>query len=107
MAKSYLFISNAISRSSRWKCGCFGSPNLPASPLASTSLRIASGSGRRPDPDAVRKLVLESGEIGKFRDPNQPHFYPEDLEIALEMNKYDFAVRIRREDDLLVARREP
>jgi 2-phosphosulfolactate phosphatase len=63
--------------------------------------------GRRPDPDAVRKLVLESGEVAKFRDPNQPHFHPEDLEIALEVNKYDFAVRICREDELLVARRQP
>lgn len=63
--------------------------------------------GRRPDPDAVRKLLLESGEVAKFRDPNQTHFHPEDLEIALEGNKYDFAVRIRKEDDLLVARRQP
>ena len=61
--------------------------------------------GRRPDPDALRKLVLESGEVAKFRDPNQPHFHPQDLDITLEVNKYDFAVRIRREDDLLVARR--
>ena len=63
--------------------------------------------GRRPDPQAVRKLVLESGEVPKFRDPSQPHFHPEDLDIALEMNKYDFAVRIRREDGLLIARRQP
>ncbi len=63
--------------------------------------------GRRPDPDAVRKLVLESGEVPKFRDPSQPHFHPEDLDIALEVNRYDFAVRIEREDDLLVARRKP
>jgi 2-phosphosulfolactate phosphatase len=63
--------------------------------------------GRRPDPEVVRQLVLESGEVPKFNDPNQPHFHPEDLEIALEVNKYDFAVRIRREDDLLVARRQP
>jgi 2-phosphosulfolactate phosphatase len=61
--------------------------------------------GRRPDPEAVRKLVLESGEAAKFRDPGQPHFHPEDLDISLEMNKYDFAIRVRREDDLLVARR--
>ncbi|MBN1507604.1 MAG: 2-phosphosulfolactate phosphatase [Sedimentisphaerales bacterium] len=61
--------------------------------------------GRRPDPQAVRKLVLESGEIAKFRDPNQPHFHPQDLEIALEMNKYDFAVRIDDENGMLVARR--
>jgi 2-phosphosulfolactate phosphatase len=61
--------------------------------------------GRRPDPEAVTKLVLESGEAAKFRDPGQPHFHPEDLDISLEMNKYDFAIRVRREDDLLVARR--
>ena len=61
--------------------------------------------GRRPDPQAVRKLVLASGEVAKFQDPNQPHFHPEDLDIALEVNKYDFAVRISREHDLLVARR--
>ena len=61
--------------------------------------------GRRPDPEAVRKLVLESGEVAKFRDPNQPHFHPEDLDMALEIDRYDFAVRIVREDGLLIARR--
>jgi len=61
--------------------------------------------GRRPDPQALRRLVLESGEIAKFRDPGQPNFHPQDLEIALDVNKYDFAVRISREEDLLVARR--
>jgi 2-phosphosulfolactate phosphatase len=62
--------------------------------------------GRRPDVEAVRQLVLASGEVPKFRDPQQPHFHPQDLEIALEVNKYDFAIRIQREDDLLVARRQ-
>jgi 2-phosphosulfolactate phosphatase len=61
--------------------------------------------GRRPDPEAVRKLVLESGEAAKFRDPNQPHFHPEDLDMALEIDKYDFAVRIVREGGFWVARR--
>ncbi len=61
--------------------------------------------GRRPDPEAVRTLVLASGEAAKFGDPNQPHFHREDLEIALEMNKYDFAIRVVKEDGFLVARR--
>jgi len=61
--------------------------------------------GRRPDTDAIRKLVLASGEIAKFGDPHQPHFRPEDCEIALEINKYNFAIRIFQEDNLLVARR--
>jgi 2-phosphosulfolactate phosphatase len=61
--------------------------------------------GRRPDANAVRKLVLDSGEVAKFRDPSQPHFHPEDLDMALEIDEYDFAVRIVREDGLLIARR--
>jgi 2-phosphosulfolactate phosphatase len=62
--------------------------------------------GRRPEVEAVQQLVLASGEVAKFRDPQQPHFHPQDLDIALEVNKYDFAIRIRREDNLLVARRQ-
>ena len=62
--------------------------------------------GRRPDRDAVRKLVLASGEVAKFRDPGQPHFHPEDLQIALEIDKYDFAVQIFEEGEFLVARRQ-
>ncbi len=61
--------------------------------------------GRRPDPGAVRKLVLASGEAAKFGDPKQPHFHREDLEIALEIDKYDFAIRVVKEDGFLVARR--
>jgi 2-phosphosulfolactate phosphatase len=61
--------------------------------------------GRRPDPEAVRKLVLAGGEAAKFGDPKQPHFHREDLEIALEINKYDFAIRVGKEDGFLVARR--
>ncbi len=61
--------------------------------------------GRRPDPEAVRKLVLASGEAAKFGDPKQPHFHREDLEIALEINKYNFAIRVVTEDGFLVARR--
>jgi len=61
--------------------------------------------GRQPDPEALRTLVLASGEVAKFRDPNQPHFHPQDLEMAIEIDRYDFAVRIAREDGLLIARR--
>jgi 2-phosphosulfolactate phosphatase len=60
---------------------------------------------RRPDPEALRKLVLASGEAAKFGDPNQPHFHREDLEIAIDVNRYDFAIRVVKEDGFLVARR--
>lgn len=62
--------------------------------------------GRRPEREAVGKLVLASGEVAKFHDPAQPHFHPEDLQIALEIDKYDFAVRIFKEGEFLVARRQ-
>jgi 2-phosphosulfolactate phosphatase len=61
--------------------------------------------GRRPDREAIRKLVGASGEVAKFQDPEQPHFHPEDCEIALEIDKYDFAIRIERQGGQLVARR--
>lgn len=62
--------------------------------------------GRRPDSEAVRQLVLASGEAVKFGDPKQPHFHREDLEIAIEVNKYNFAIRVVKEDGFLVARRQ-
>ncbi|HNS22123.1 MAG TPA: 2-phosphosulfolactate phosphatase [Sedimentisphaerales bacterium] len=62
--------------------------------------------GRRPDPQAVRRLVLASGEVAKFHDPAQPHFHPEDLQIALDIDRYDFAIRIFQEGEFLVARRQ-
>ena len=61
--------------------------------------------GRRPGADALRTLVLAGGEVGKFIDPAQPHFHPQDCELALEIDKYDFAIRVEKEEELLIARR--
>jgi 2-phosphosulfolactate phosphatase len=61
--------------------------------------------GRRPDAEALRTLVRASGEAGKFGDPKQPYFHREDLEIALEVNKYDFAIRVVEQEGHLIARR--
>jgi 2-phosphosulfolactate phosphatase len=62
--------------------------------------------GRQPDPNAVRKLVLASGEVPKFYDPGQPHFHPEDCEIAVDVDRFDFAIGIQKENGLLIARRK-
>ena len=59
---------------------------------------------REPSADALRQLVQASGQVGKFYDPAQPHFHPEDCDMALDVNRYDFAIRVAREDGLLVAR---
>ncbi len=60
--------------------------------------------GRNPDTDALRQLVQASGQVAKFYDPAQPHFHPEDCEMSLDIDRFDFAIRVAREDDLLVAR---
>jgi 2-phosphosulfolactate phosphatase len=61
--------------------------------------------GRRPDPQCVRRLVLAGAEAQKFGDPTRPWFHPQDREIALRVDAYDFAIQVTREDGLLVARR--
>ena len=61
--------------------------------------------GRKPDFAAVKSLVLEGGATQKFFDPNQPQYHPEDVTLALEADRYDFAMKISREYGLLVARK--
>ena len=61
---------------------------------------------RKPEFDAVRSLIMTGGATQKFFDPGQPQYHPEDVDLALEVDRYPFAMRITREDGLLVARRE-
>jgi 2-phosphosulfolactate phosphatase len=60
--------------------------------------------GRPGDPDAVRRLILAGGEVARFHYPARRHLYPEDVEIALDVDRYDFAVRVEMEDSRPVAR---
>jgi 2-phosphosulfolactate phosphatase len=61
--------------------------------------------GRQPDAAAVRALVLAGAEAQKYDDPAQPHYHPQDRVLALHIDRYPFALRVRREGGLLVARR--
>jgi len=61
--------------------------------------------GRRPDPQAVRSLVMSGGTLPQFLDDRQPQYHPKDPELALQLNTYSFAMKVTREDGLLVARR--
>ena len=62
--------------------------------------------GRPGDPDAIRRLILAGGEVGRFHDPARPYLHPEDADIALDIDRYDFAVRVDLEDGRPVARME-
>jgi len=62
--------------------------------------------GRPGDPEAIRRLVLAGGEVGRFHDPSRPYLQPEDVDIALDTDRYNFAIRIEFEDGRPVARME-
>ncbi|MCH7526585.1 MAG: 2-phosphosulfolactate phosphatase, partial [Planctomycetes bacterium] len=57
---------------------------------------------RKPDFEAVKTLIM-GGATQKFFDPDQPQYHPEDVALALEADRYRFAMKISREDGLLVA----
>jgi hypothetical protein len=48
---------------------------------------------------------MSGGATQKFFDSEQPQFHPEDVTLALEADRYPFAMSITREDGLLVARK--
>jgi 2-phosphosulfolactate phosphatase len=62
--------------------------------------------GRPGEVDAVRSLFLAGGEIGRFHDPARPFLHPEDVDIALDIDLFDFAVTVELEDRRPVARIE-
>ena len=62
--------------------------------------------GRQPDFDAVESLIMTGGATQKFFDDAQPQYHPEDVSLALELDRHPFAMRITREDGLLVARKQ-
>jgi len=62
--------------------------------------------GRPGDKQAVRQVILAGGEVQRFYDPARLGHRPEDVEIALDIDRYDFAIRVHCEDGRPVARME-
>jgi 2-phosphosulfolactate phosphatase len=62
--------------------------------------------GRPGDAEAVRRLILAGGEVERFDDPVRPYLHPEDVDIALDIDRYDFALRVDFDDGRPVARIE-
>ena len=62
--------------------------------------------GRKPDHDAVRSLILAGEESQKYGDPARPHFHAKDKELALQIDTIPFAIKVSRENGLMVARPE-
>jgi 2-phosphosulfolactate phosphatase len=62
--------------------------------------------GRPGDVDAVRRVVLAGRDAQRFGDSGRAHLPREDLDIALEVDRYHFAIRVALECGRLIARRE-
>jgi 2-phosphosulfolactate phosphatase len=62
--------------------------------------------GRPGDAEAIRRLILAGGEVQRLHDPARPYLHPEDVDIALDTDRYDFAVRVTFENGRPVARVE-
>ncbi len=60
--------------------------------------------GRAPEPAAVRALALAGRESQKFGDPARPWFPRSDLDLALELDRFDFAIEVERDGTALTAR---
>jgi 2-phosphosulfolactate phosphatase len=60
--------------------------------------------GRPGNRAAVQNLILAGGEVNRFHDPSRPHLHQEDVQIALDIDRYDFAIRVTLEDNRPVAR---
>ncbi len=62
--------------------------------------------GRPGDRWAVQRLILAGREVVRFQDPARLHLHPEDVDIALDIDRYDFAVRVENQNGRPVARAE-
>lgn len=59
--------------------------------------------GRPGNPEAVRQLIQAGGEVARFDDPSRPNLHSGDVDIALDIDRYDFAIRVVAQDGCLVA----
>lgn len=58
--------------------------------------------GGKPRSGEIEARVRRSRSAGKFADPGAPEFPAEDLELALQFDRFDFAMQLERHDDLPV-----
>ncbi|HUN39703.1 MAG TPA: 2-phosphosulfolactate phosphatase [Acetobacteraceae bacterium] len=62
--------------------------------------------GRPGDLESIRRLILAGGEAPRFGDPKRPWLHREDLDIALDIDRYDFAIRVDIQNGRPVASRQ-
>jgi len=61
--------------------------------------------GRRGNAEAARQMILSGGEVEKFKDATRPWLNSADVPFALEVDRYDFAIKVEMENGYPVARK--
>jgi 2-phosphosulfolactate phosphatase len=77
--------------------------------LATLGERLASAGTRgivtARQAGSVSRLIAAGGEIARFQGPARPHLHRQ-ADIALEIDRYDFAIRVDLEENRPVAHLE-
>ena len=60
--------------------------------------------GRVLDFNEAKRRIKESSSGAKFFDPSQPQYHEEDFYMALELSKFDFILRVVKNDGLYVVK---
>ena len=61
--------------------------------------------GQPPDFDEIKRRIRAAPSGAKFFDPARPHFREEDFHLALELNRFDFVLGVKRENGQLTVRK--
>jgi 2-phosphosulfolactate phosphatase len=104
-ATARALLSSALGRISLVAMGNNATVRTDEDELCALPLRILL-EGRRGDARAVSQVILASGDALRFHDPSRPYLDRRDLDIALDVDRYDFAIRVVLEDGRPVARIE-
>lgn len=63
--------------------------------------------GGLPGFEEIRRRIREAPSGAKFFDPSQPQFREEDFHMALELNRFDFILKVVKNDGLYVVKEQP
>jgi len=60
-----------------------------------------------PDFEEIKRCIREAPSGAKFFDPAKPQFREEDFNMALELDRFDFILRVVKNDRLHVVKEQP
>ena len=70
--------------------------------IACSDYLTALISNQQPDPAPFIQRVLHSTTGQMFTDPRKPELTEADLQTVIQIDKFDFAMQVQRQDDLLI-----